>query len=314
MRWLELIIHTRKESSEAIAAKLLALGTGGVSFEESWLWEQAKKDGLDDLFPTPSAGGLQDDIAILRGYFPVSFLGSASEKELHSFLLALPSFGLPEADLKWRYVDDVEWENRWKDYWFPTPVGKKLLIVPTWRQVEEDEDRLKILLDPGAAFGTGSHETTQLCLGLLEMVIAGGDKVLDLGCGSGILSIAAHALGAEAVLGLDYDEVAIRISRENAILNGSPEIKFVQRDLFKETSWQTLPTADVIVANLTADILLKIKHHLPAVLRPGGKIILSGIIKERAEEVMTTIFTQGYQLLAERSAGEWVALLGEREA
>lgn len=314
MRWLELIIHTHQESTEAIAAKLLALGAGGVSFEEGWLWEQAKKGGLDDIFPARDEGGLQDDIAILRGYFPVSFLGSAVQTELQEFLVSLPDFGLPGAVLKWQYVDDVEWENKWKDYWFPTPVGKRLLIVPTWRQAEAGGDRLQILLDPGAAFGTGTHETTQLCLELLEMTIAGGEKLLDLGCGSGILSIAGRVLGAGTVLGVDYDEVAIRSSRENAALNDLPTVRFSQCNLFEKTSWQALPTADIVVANLTADILLKIQQYLPVVLRPGGKIIMSGIIKDRAEEVIVAMLAQGYRLLAQRSAGEWVALLGERKA
>ncbi len=311
MRWLEIIIYTHKESTEAIAAKLLALGAGGVSLEESWLWEQAKKDSVDALFPEQNARDLQDDTAVLRGYFPVSFLRTALA-ELEEFLTSLPAFGLPAASLQWRYVDDVEWENKWKDYWHPTPVGQKLLIVPSWRQVEDTEGRLQIVLDPGAAFGTGSHETTRLCLELLEKLVVGGETVLDLGCGSGILSVAARILGAGSVVGVDYDEVAVRSSRENAALNGLEDIKFYQGNLFAEAVWKLLPTAEIIAANLTADILLGIMDYLPSVSRPGSKLICSGIIRERAEEVSKEVFADNFQLLAQYDAGEWTALLGER--
>ena len=309
MRWLEVTISSHINSTEAIAEKLHDLGTAGVALEEAWDYEKLQKDGLGDLFP--AAPSLPADVSIIRGYFPVSFLGSAAERELHLFIQHLPRFGLPQAKIKYQHVDDEEWANAWKDYWQPTPVGQRLLIVPAWCKIPAT-DRLVLSLDPGAAFGTGTHESTCLALEFLETQIKGNESVLDLGCGSGVLALAAKIYGAGVVLGVDYDEMAVKASRNNAALNGLTVVSFQQANLFAADVWQRLPAAALITANLTADILLRLKEKILQQLKPSGRVIMSGIIKNRREEVIKSLLEHGYKLGAERSAGEWVALLMER--
>ncbi|NLZ38981.1 MAG: 50S ribosomal protein L11 methyltransferase [Firmicutes bacterium] len=312
MRWLEVTIISCKDSGEAIAQKLHELGTPGVVLEEAWDYEKLQKDGLGDLFPETAV--LADDVLIIRGYFPVSFLGSAEERELTAFLRQLPCFGLSEAKLQYQYLEDDEWAEAWKEHWQPTPVGERLLIVPVWREVPPAADRLLLLLDPGTAFGTGTHESTRLALELLERKVKGKESVLDLGCGSGILALAAKLYGAGAVMGIDYDEMAVKASRNNAALNGLTDVSFRHANLFRAEIWQELTPADLITANLTADILLRLKEKIVEFLLPGGCVIMSGIVKNRREEVVTAFLECGCHLSAERSAGEWVAFLMEKRS
>ncbi|MBS4022028.1 MAG: 50S ribosomal protein L11 methyltransferase [Dethiobacter sp.] len=308
MRWLELSVTTSPQSSEAVAAKLLELGAGGVSFEENWDWDKAARLGLGDIFPIGS--GQKENIVVIRGYLPLSFLGRQKTTRLGEFLSGLQGFGLAPASLSSREVDDSLWNEAWKQYWQPTAVGEKLLIVPSWHEAPSDP-RLTLLLDPGPAFGTGTHESTRLCLELLEGQIRNSDSMLDIGCGSGILALAARLLGARAVWGVDRDEAAVRFSRENAVLNGLDAVTFMEADLNSASCWRILPKVDLVAANLTADLLLLFRDNLRGVLLPLGRIIVSGIIRQRLDEVKESFVHAGFVLTEEKSDGEWSALLLE---
>ena len=308
MRWLELSVTTAQQSSEAVAAKLVELDAGGVSFEEAWDWEQAARDGLGDIFP--AASELDKNTVIIRGYLPLSFLGREKTTELEVFLAGLPGFGLKPAVLNCREVDDSLWEGAWKKYWQPTEIGEKLLIVPSWLEVPPTA-RLVLRLDPGPAFGTGAHESTRLCLEMLEEQISGGEKVLDLGCGSGILALCARLLGAKSACGVDKDESAISFSRMNADSNGIKDVTFRLADLSSVTGWLKLPAAGLVLANLTADLLLLFRDSLLSILRPNDRIIASGIIRQRAAEVAASFGEVGFYTVKIKSCGEWSALLLE---
>lgn len=308
MQWLEIKVVTGRESSEAVSEKLMCLGAGGVSVYDEMDWDTAKRAGLGDIFPALPA--IDSGLVAIRGYFPLSFLAEGKEEGLMSFLLELPAFGLAPAVLSTRQLDDPDWEQVWKQYWEPTPVGKKLMILPAWLDAELWPGRQVLRLDPGAAFGTGTHESTQLCLELLETEIAGGETVWDLGCGSGILALAAKLFGASKVSGMDIEEAAIRAARANAELNVM-QVPFIQADLLSEEAWYLLEQADLVTANLTADALLTVSSRLRHVLFPGGRLIISGIIRHRQSEVLAAYLREGYQLKEKRSAGEWVALLLE---
>lgn len=203
---------------------------------------------------------------------------------------------------------DVEkYINNWKKYFKPLKVGKKILICPTWEKMEtcEDIENRKILkLDPGLAFGTGSHETTRLCLEMLEDEINGKIKVLDLGCGSGILSIVSLILGAESATGVDIDELAVKTAIENAKLN-DVESKFEAKvgDLDENVSGQF----DVVVANIVADVLIRLNEKVSKYLVPGGVYILSGIIDEREQDVIESI-PKDFKILEHKFNNGWVAL------
>jgi ribosomal protein L11 methyltransferase len=308
VQWLEVKVVTGRESTEAVSEKLIGLGAGGVSVHDELDWATAKRAGLGEIFPDLPAA--DNGLITIRGYFPLSFLEEGKEEELQSFLLALPSFGLAPAVFSATQLNDPDWEQAWKQYWEPTPAGNKLMILPAWLDALPWPGRLVLRLDPGAAFGTGTHESTQLCLELLETVIAGGESVCDLGCGSGILALAAKLLGASKVSGVDNDEAAIRAARENAELNGM-QLPFIRADLFSEKAWSLLNQADLVTANLTADALLTVCSRLRHVLFPGGRLIISGIVRHRQGEVLAAYLQEGYQLKEKRSAGEWVALLLE---
>ena len=310
MHWQEVMVITGRDSVDAVTEKFMNLGAGGVAVEDPWDWDTAKKAGLGDYFPA-AAYAEQGNTITIRGYFPLSFLGSEKESELVSFLGALPEFGLAPAEIFLREVDEADWEQAWKQYWHPTPVGDKLVILPAWLADNPWPDRIVLRLDPGAAFGTGTHETTRLCLEFLEKETADDITMLDLGCGSGILSLAARLLGVQDVTGVDSDEAAIRASKENAGRNDLADVPFILADLFHEEAWLALEPADVITANLTADALLAIKGRIGHCLRPGGRVIASGIVHDRAEEVCQAYQREGYQIQETRSAGEWLALLME---
>lgn len=308
MRWLELTVVTGRESSEAVSGKLMELGAGGVLVEDILDWDTAKRAGLGDIFP--EIAGDEGDTVTLRGYLPLSFLDGGFQ-ELEEFLAQLPEFGLVPAVLTSREVNDADWENAWKNYWHPTPVGEKLLILPAWLESGNWPDRQVLRIDPGAAFGTGTHESTRLCLEFLEGNIRGGESMLDLGTGSGILALAARLLGADSVRGVDLDEAAVRSAKENAKRNQMNEIDFSQADLYADRTWDNLAPADIVTANLTSDVLIALCKRLHSVLRPGGRVIASGIVSGRREHVIQAYQDEGYTLTAERSAGEWVALLME---
>lgn len=306
MKILEVSIHTQQESAEAVSAMLMELGAGGTVLEEAFDWERAKREGLGDYFPEEK--GLQAKETIVRGYFPVSFLGSAAEKKLREFVARLPFYGFPGGTVSIREVDDKDWVSSWKEYWQPTPVGVKLVIVPAWYGKYREQGRRSLYLDPGAAFGTGTHETTRLCLEKLEEIRLQGKSVTDLGCGSGILALAAKLLGAGRTVGVDHDELAVRSSRENAARNGL-EATFFRGNLLEEECWRKLPQSDIITANLTADLIIAISHRLESKLLPGGQIIASGIIASRKEETAARLQKCGLVLEEEKSDGQWTALI-----
>jgi len=211
-------------------------------------------------------------------------------------------------------VEDADWANAWKAYFKPLPVGERLLICPTWEEPGtefENTDRRVLRIDPGMAFGTGGHDTTRLVLEGLECVLRPGDAVLDVGCGSGILSVAALLLGAGSALGIDIDPVAVRTARENGELNGFSELTFnvVQGDLAVAAAGRYR----VVLANIVADAIIRLAPAVPALLAPGGVFIASGIIEPREEEVTAALREVGL-CVAARAQNGWVALRCEMTA
>ena len=200
-------------------------------------------------------------------------------------------------------IDAADYENEWKKYYKPIPT-KNITVVPTWIKYNPSEGERVMRLDPGMAFGTGSHATTRMCLDLLDV---GGKDVIDVGCGSGILGIAAKICGAKSVYMCDIDEQAVEFAKKNAELNGiDAEIECA--DLIAGER-----TADFIIANITADILMRLSLDLGKHLREGGKIVLSGIIDSRLDEVIACYDSAGYQVIERCAQEDWRALLLERK-
>ena len=202
-------------------------------------------------------------------------------------------------------VDPKDFENNWKKYFKSTEIGQRLCICPSWEQYNNKENRRVLKIDPGAAFGTGTHATTAMCLALLDQFAAPGQTVLDIGCGSGILSIAAVLLGAERATGIDIDPVAVKVARGNAALNGlSAQTDFLVGNLNKEITNRY----SVVCANIVADVIMALAPDVPGLLAPGGRFLCSGIIDSRAEEVRAALLQAGLQITNTVTESNWVAL------
>ena len=205
-------------------------------------------------------------------------------------------------------VRQEDWENSWKQYYHPIEIGARLAVAPTWEDYQ-GHGRTVLRMDPGMAFGTGTHETTALCLSVLEQRVQGGERVLDIGTGSGILAVAALLLGAQSALGVDIDPMAVRTATENARRNGVEErLTVFVGDLAKGASG----TYDIITANIVADAILRLAPAVPPLLASGGLFVASGIIDERAEEVAQGLAQAGLAVHKTLTDRGWVALVAGR--
>ena len=203
-----------------------------------------------------------------------------------------------------------DWQNNWKQYYHAMPIGKKLLIRSLWESEYEADGRKVLNIEPGLAFGTGSHPTTKLCLETLEDYIDESSEVLDIGCGSGILSIAALLLGAKSALGVDIDALAVRTAKENGELNGLVEPKYtiLKGDLARDVSGKY----PVIAANIVADAIIALSPAVPALLADGGVYIVSGIIDSREQDVLTALADCGFTVVERHAHGGWLCLVCKR--
>ena len=217
-----------------------------------------------------------------------------------------PDFGTLEMTVQ--VVNDEDWKDNWKEYFKPLRAGKSIVVKPTWEDYTPHPGDKIIEIDPGMAFGTGGHETTSLCIRLMEDYQKAGDTVLDVGCGSGILSIAGALLGASKVVGIEIDPQAVEIARENIRLNHVENVASAQYgDLTEGIDMK----ADLIVANLMADLVMMLSKDVAAHLAPGGKYISSGILVEKKELVADTIRSLGFRIVEIREDGMWCAIVAE---
>ena len=208
-------------------------------------------------------------------------------------------------------TEDVDWVNNWKQYFKPLCVGEKLLIKPSWEKVAEGEKRKILEIDPASSFGTGQHNTTQLCLELVEKNLHEGDSILDLGCGSGILSIGALLLGAESATAVDVDENSVKIAKENAEKNHISAEKYTAycgNIIDDKALVEQIGTGyDLLCANIVADVLIGMSGIFGGFIKDGGTLIVSGIIYQRKDEVLDRLKAEGFELIEIREKEDWVA-------
>ena len=204
-------------------------------------------------------------------------------------------------------VNEDDWANNWKKYYHPIHVGKNLVIKPSWIDYEKQEDDIVVELDPGMAFGTGTHETTRMCMAHLEKYIDKNSRVLDVGCGSGILSITSLLIGAKEVTGVDIDPVAVKVAIENGEMNNfrAPQYNIKRGNLVDEAQGKY----DVIVANIIADVIIAVCGDVKQFIADDGVFISSGIIVDRKEDVKKAFEKQGYTIVEELEEGEWVSFV-----
>ena len=305
--WIEITIHTTNEASEIVESILLDYGSTGVAIEDPTTLEENLHDDFGtivELSPTdyPEVG------VIVKGYInelnfdDETFNRFKDELEQLGKNINIGEFFKIETTT----IQDSDWENSWKDYFDILNIGEKFVIVPTWREYENEADKYVINIDPGMAFGTGGHETTSLCIKNLEKYVKPHDNVIDVGCGSGILSIAASYLTDGNLKAVDLDKLAVDVSRENFALNN-----LENRIEVEEASLLTKETKkyDVIVANILAHIIELMLEDAYKLLEDGGYFITSGIIKDKKDELLEKILEQGFKLVEETSDNEWYSFV-----
>ncbi len=311
--WLELTVAADHEAVEAVSEILSRVAPGGTSVEPAFeLVDEGLGARLDPSRP-----------AIVRAYLPARDTGAARRAvdEARTALGHLQAFGLrPIGELETRLVQESDWAEAWKRHFPVLRIGRHLVIRPTWRRHRARPGDVVLALDPGMAFGTGLHPTTRLCLAALERLAAvgrlaagaaadGRARVLDVGCGSGILAIAAGRLGAAEVLGIDTDPIAVEATVSNARRN-----RLARRLQARQGS---LPSGsgpfDLVLANLIASLLVALAGSLRDEVRPGGLLLASGIFVDREPEVRAAFEAVGLRVLERADEGEWVALVAQRD-
>ncbi|MBF7082607.1 50S ribosomal protein L11 methyltransferase [Desulfallas sp. Bu1-1] len=302
-RWLEIFVFCSRETVEAVANIMNEAGSGGVVIEDpALIVEYLSKGNAETLSPLLKVPPERE--TVVKGYYLCDCSVSDRLEEI--------SRRLGELGVRWRTgeVRDEDWVNSWRAYYKPLKVGKRLVVKPSWEDYTAGAGEIVIDMDPGMAFGCGTHETTAACLELLEELVRGGEEVYDVGTGSGILAVAAALLGARRVTAVDIDELAVRTARENAERNGvSDRVAVVQGNLLNNLAG---PGADLVVANIIADVIIRLAPGAAAALKPGGRLIASGIIRERAGEVCQALLCAGLEPERELAKGEWVALVNRK--
>lgn len=293
MKWVEIAIEASECSVDAVSNILIEEGCGGTV-----------------IGPIPASAG--HGANRVAGYLPVDDRLEARLIHIRERVRLLPDYGLPlESDeVTVTPVADEEWATAWKKHFKPVRVGG-IIVKPTWEDCDAGPGDVIVEIDPGMAFGTGYHPTTQLCLLVLQEIVKGGEVVLDVGTGSGVLAIAAARLGARSVVGLDIDSVAVEVAEEN-VLHASLTDRIAIRQADSPLVFEG--QADVVLANIIAKVLVDMAEALAEKVRPGGIVVASGIVTERADQVRRAFEAVGLHVVRERTDGEWVALLCERAA
>jgi ribosomal protein L11 methyltransferase len=296
-QWIEVTLRVDGEAAEAAAEILNRYGYQGVSIEV----EGIPPDTLDDG-EAPPPGPLT-----LRAYLPDDARAPEAIRQLTD-ALGYMNMMYPMPAPEFRTVDEQDWAEAWKAHYQPVRIGQRLLIRPLWIDLEIGSDDLEIALDPGMAFGTGTHPTTQLCLEALEDMVRPGMTVLDLGCGSGILAIGAAKLGAHRILAVDIDPIAVTVTVENAAQNGVAE-RITAAEGSLETVLQTGERFDLLAANILARVIIGMcEQGLGEVVKPGGLAVFSGIIAEQGDDVEAALRMTGLEPTRRRQLGDWIAI------
>lgn len=318
MNWTEAEIYTSTEGIDILCASLLDIGIKGFAIKDSEDFNEflENKDGKWDYIDDDLMG-LKNCETSVTVYLPDNLQGAEMLISLKQLLNRMKerdssgSWGRLEFEIK--SVKEEDWANNWKQYFKPLKVGEKLLVKPSWEGYDGSDSRTILEIDPASSFGTGQHNTTKLCLELLEKAVQGGERILDLGCGSGILSIGGILLGAKEATAVDIEENAVATALENAVKNNISMEKYHAYcgDIISDTDLRKKIGSgyDIITANIVADVLIAMSTLFRTFLNPESILIISGIITERKSEVVDAVVEAGFEVIEEAEGDGWAAVM-----
>lgn len=300
MDWSEIVIKIPTEQCEKASAIANMTVPYGIYIEdysdlEKGAWEIAHIDLIDEELLAKDRSSAYIHIYVDESEDFTDAIEYLKERFTAENIAFEISFGK---------VADIDWNEYWKKFFHTTEIGKRLAVVPRWESYDNIEDRSVLKIDPGVAFGTGTHATTSLCLQLLEEYVAEGTTALDIGCGSGILSIAAVLLGCDKAIGVDIDEAAVRVAKDNAVMNGvSDKTSYIHGDLAEKVKGKY----NIVCANIVADVIIRLLENAAEYMEKGAVLIASGIIDTRANEVKTAFENNGFIIEKELTKDNWYA-------
>lgn len=312
MKWSEISIHTTNEAIEPISNILHEAGASGVVIEDPFELSKEREDRFGEIYQL-NPNDYPEEGVIIKAYIAInSFLGETVEAikdAINNLILFNIDIGRNNVTIS--EVNEEEWATAWKKYYNPVKISKRFTIVPTWENYTPvSSDELIIELDPGMAFGTGTHPTTVMCVQALEQTVNEGDQVIDVGTGTGVLSIAAAMLGSKSVTALDLDEVAVQSAKINIKLNKVNELVTVaQNNLLDGIDGP----ADIVVANILAEVIMRFTDDVAKVVKKDGYFIASGIIQQKRDEVKANIVQAGFTIEETLVMEDWVAFIAKRK-
>jgi ribosomal protein L11 methyltransferase len=307
--WIEVKVVTTSEALEPVSGIFYGLGIKGVSIEDPNDMLTRDAGPLTWDFADINVFEYGDKAAVVKGYFTPEDDIEGAIKYIEEKLLDLKEFGIEigEGKVTSNQVYEEQWENSWKKYYKPVKIGKNIVIKPIWEEYDKKEEDIIIEMDPGMAFGTGTHATTYMCVEALEKYVNPETTVFDIGTGSGILSISAAKLKAKRVVGVDLDPVAVSCAKENVQFNKLDNIEIFQGDLMEVVEGK----ADIVVANIIADVIIFLSGEVKKFILPGGLFIASGIIGERSKDVENKLIESGFEIVEVNTQEDWVCIVSK---
>lgn len=306
--WIEVNVITSSEAVEAVTGILYNTPVKGIAIEDSKDVEFKKKHPGDWDYFDETLLNVKDG-AVIKAYYKEDEDFNSHIAYIKESINNLSEYGIDKGEglVVYSKVNEEDWENNWKKYYKPTRVGARIVVKPMWEKYEPKSHELIVELDPGMAFGTGTHETTRMCIQALERYVDEDSTVFDIGTGSGILAISAAKLKAKKAIGVDLDTVAVDSARQNVERNDLTNIDILHGDLMEVVEGK----ANVIVANIIAEVIKILVPDVSKSLLPGGYFISSGIIKDRAEEVIKALKENKFEILEVNNQGEWICIVAK---
>ncbi len=307
--WIEVRVITKSEALEPISGIFYSLDCKGVAIEDPEDILGREQGPLTWDFADINVLEHKGKVAVVKAYFAEEDNIEDVLEYVNERLTELKEMGLDlgEAKVEHEKMHEEDWANTWKQYYKPTKVGEKIVVKPIWEEYEAKDGELVVDLDPGMAFGTGTHETTRMCIQSLEKYVKEDSTVFDVGCGSGILAIAAAKLGAKLAVGVDLDPVAVESSIENVGYNKLKNIEILHGNLVEVIDGK----ADIVVANILAEIICILTDDVKRVLKDGGVFITSGIIHDRVDMVCEKLEATGFEVVEKNRDGEWNCIVAK---